>query len=92
MGEIVRHTCSKCGYEVELFHGSGMGGRMSLLSCADCKRLYSWMTFRLRETPSEVPLQCPAAWAHNVSEWRAGEACPRCGEPIVQEEEAGDWD
>lgn len=102
MGTLHEFRCPACAYEAHV--SGGLAGGMRVLTqtihCKDCRVIDDVVVARSsggrgpRRTSAEesrVP-PCPKDASHDVSLWRAGGPCPRCGATMERGEHFIQWD
>ena len=88
MGQLYRFHCPKCGYSAEVSGGDDAGemATTTTIACRACRRLYDVPTAKVPEF-KPIPLRCPRAYYHPIERWTDGDPCPRCGTPMLRDDE-----
>jgi hypothetical protein len=98
MGQRFQQKCKACGYSAEV-SGRGDAGMLVITTtivCLDCKELYDFIVCYHGHAggpkTAAQPISCPKTNWHRVTQWKTGDDCPKCGDPMVQGVSTLIWD
>jgi hypothetical protein len=89
VASIYGFSCPGCGYQAQVAGGGDglMAGTIHTVVCSACHSLSDALVW-LAETNERQRPTCAHCRSDAVTEWRAGDACPRCGSSMAQDKES----
>ena len=96
MGTTFAFRCSRCDLYAEV-SGKGDAGELcstETMYCHRCANLRDVIDMRRRDLsrPRKVQKRCPTCRGTNLTLWRRGQPCPRCGGRIINQGCVALWD
>ena len=98
MGQIKTFHCKKCGLDADVSGGDDRGFHIATrtMFCMQCKVLYDvlmgntedWtnpVTEADRVSPEDIG-KCPKCRSIELTPWKSGEPCPRCGGAVEEDD------
>lgn len=99
MGMRVEFICPACGLKGLVSGGPdcGMVAATTTIYCLTCQTLQDAVVEEERYTlvPCLIEPRCEKRKSHRIKLWNRDEPCPRCGQGLLKEDEAGTivmWD
>lgn len=93
MGMRVEFICPACGLKGLVSGGEdcGMVAATTTIYCETCETLQDALVSEVPfdTAPRQIEPRCEKRKSHRIQVWNRDQPCPRCGQALLKEDEAG---